>query len=123
MKRIDSQRERRTEDSTKNWLESYRARPAHYVEVGPESLKLVILAPQITGKARLVYAAMSDHNAKDYDRVKATIFCCYDINEETYRWQFREVSSKEKETPVICIWDLAEKWLKGCVDCWRVVDE
>ena len=39
-----------------------------------------ILAPQLTGKAHLAYAAMTDADAKDYDRVKAAIFQRYDIN-------------------------------------------
>jgi len=62
---------------------------------------------------------MSDEDAKDYDRVKAAIFCRYDINAEMYRRRFCEVKPKEKETPVelvIRIRDLGEKWLQGCVD-------
>ena len=47
--------------------------------------RAAILAPQLTGKARLAYAAMSDKDTRDYDRVKAAIFQWYDINEETYR--------------------------------------
>jgi len=39
----------------------------------------VILALQLTGKAYLAYAAMSDHNAKDYDRVNTAIFYRYNI--------------------------------------------
>ena len=59
-----------------------RAVEAHGVD---RDKRAAILAPQLTGKARLAYAAMSDHDAKDYDRVKAAIFRRYDINEETYR--------------------------------------
>ena len=57
-----------------------------------------ILAPQLTGKARLAFAAINDEDARDYDRVKAATFQCYDINEETYRRRFRGVQPKENET-------------------------
>ena len=80
------------------------------------------MAPQLTGKARLAYAAMSDQDARHYDRVKAAIFRRYDINEETYRRRFREVKPKENETPVelvIRVRDLAKKWLKGCAE-WLI---
>ena len=58
-----------------------RAIEAHGVE---QDKRAAILAPQLTGKASLAYAAMSDEDAQDYDRVKAAIFQCYNINEETY---------------------------------------
>ena len=41
--------------------------------VGQEK-RAVILAPHLTGKAQLAYAAMSNEDAHAYDRVKATIF-------------------------------------------------
>ena len=62
--------------------------------------RAAILAPQLTGKARLAYSAMNDMDARDYDRVKAAIFQRYDINEETYRQQFRGVQPKENEIPM-----------------------
>ena len=74
-----------------------------------------ILAPQLTGKACLAYAAMTDVDARDYDRVKAAIFQRYDINEETYRRHFHAIKLLENETPVelaIRVQDLAENWLK-----------
>ena len=111
-------------DDIKAFLTTFeRAVEAHGVDRGKRA---AILAPQLTGKARLAYAAMSDHDAKDYDRVKAAIFRRYDINEETYRRRFRDVRPKENETPVelvIRIQDLAEKWLKGRADRQAVVDE
>ena len=57
--------------------------------------------------------------------MKATIFQCYDINEETYHRRFRTVKPKENETPVelvIRVRDLAEKWLKDCGDRQAVID-
>ena len=55
--------------------------------------RAAILAPQLTGKARLAYAAMNDADARDYDWVKAAIFQRYD--EETYRGRFHGVQPKE----------------------------
>ena len=43
------------------------------------------LAPQLTGKRCLAYTAMTDEDARDYDRVKTAIFQGYDINDEIYR--------------------------------------
>ena len=70
---------------------------AHGVE---QDKRAAILAPLLTGKACLAYMAISNENARDYDRVKAAIFQCYDINEETYRQRFQMVKPKENETPV-----------------------
>ena len=99
-----------------------RAVEAHGVD---RDKRAAILAPQLTGKARLAYAAMTDADARDYDRVKAAIFQRYDINEETYRHCFRAIKSLENETPVelaIRVQDLAEKWLKDCGNRVAVVD-
>ena len=77
--------------------------------------RAAILVPQLTGKVRLAYAAMTDADAKDYNQVKAAIFQQYDINEETYRRHFRAIKPLENKTPVelaIRVKDLVEKWLK-----------
>ena len=74
-----------------------RAVEAHGVE---RDKRAAILAPQLTGKARLAYMAINNKNARDYDRVKAAISQCYDINEETYWQRFRMVQPKENETPI-----------------------
>jgi len=66
-----------------------------------------------------------DADARDYDRVKATIFWRHNINEETYRCCFCSIKPLENETPVelaIRMKDLAEKWLKDCRDREAVVD-
>ena len=57
----------------------------HGVERGKHA---AVLAPQLTGKAQLAYVAMTDEDAKDYERVKAAIFQRYIIDEETYRHCF-----------------------------------
>ena len=62
-----------------------RAVEAHGVD---RDKRAAILAPQLTGKAHLANAAMTDVDAKDYNRVKATIFQQYDINGETYHHHF-----------------------------------
>jgi len=48
-----------------------RAVQAHGVE---RDKREVILAPQLTGNAHLAYAAMTDKDNRDYERVKAAIF-------------------------------------------------
>ena len=91
-----------------------RAAEAHWVDRDKHS---AILAPQLTGKACLAYAAMTDADVRDYDRMKAAIFQHYNINEETYCRCFRTVKPLENETPVelaIHVKYLVEKWLKDC---------
>ena len=99
-----------------------RAVESHGVD---KDKRAAILAPQLTGKARLANAAMTDADAKNYDQVKAAIFQRYDINEETYCRRFRAIKPLENETPVelaIRVQDLAEKWLKDCGNRAAVVD-
>lgn len=43
---------------------------------------------------------MQQWEAKEYRQVKEAIFRCYDINEETYRRRFREMTWKSHETPL-----------------------
>ena len=96
-------------------IQGLTKRRLRQVEVGPESLKLIKLtegddieaflttferAVEAHGvdRARLAYAAMTDADAKDCDRVKAAIFQRYDINEETYHRRFRAIKQLENET-------------------------
>ena len=74
-----------------------RAVEAHGVD---RDKRAAILTPQLTWKAHLAYAVMTDADAKDYDRVKAAIFQWYDVNEETYCCCFRAIKPFENETPV-----------------------
>jgi len=74
-----------------------RAVEAHGVD---RDKRATFLAPQLTWKACLAYAVMTDSDARDYDRVKAAIFQYYDINEETYQHRFRSVKPVENKTPV-----------------------
>ena len=82
-------------DDIEEFLTTFkRAVEAHRVE---QDKRTVILAPQLTGKARLTYAAISNKGACDYDRVKATIVQCYDINKETYCQCFWMAKQKENK--------------------------
>lgn len=49
------------------------------------------LAPQLTGKAQEAYAALSI----DYNTLKTAILRRFNINEETYRRQFRSATPRE----------------------------
>jgi len=64
-----------------------RAAQAHGVEGDKWE---VILAPQLTGKARLAYAAMADVQARQYDLVKVIILQHYNINEESISEDFNQ---------------------------------
>ena len=74
------------------------------------------LAPQLTGKAQQVYAALTTEDAPSYDAVKAAILRCYDLTDETYRQRFRAAVRSNKESHrdlSIRLGDLANKWLRG----------
>ena len=47
------------------------------------------LAPQLTGKAQLAYAAVSSTEVGDYRTIKRDILARYDINFEAYRQRIR----------------------------------
>ena len=75
------------------------------------------LAPQLTGKAQQVYAAVSSDSAKKYDDVKTAILRRYNINEETYRARFRATKRKDGECYTelaIRMSDLLERWTVEC---------
>ena len=83
------------------------------------------LAPQLTGKAQQVYAALSSDEAQDYNKVKAAILCRYNINDETYRRRFRGLKFKQGHTPTEIatrLQDLASKWLRDCTTADEVRD-
>ena len=75
------------------------------------------LAPQLTGKARLAFAALPSTDASNYNALKAAILIRYDINEEAYRCRFRSATRGRGETNcelAVRIMDLQAKWLQGC---------
>ena len=59
----------------------------------------VRLVALLTGKARAAYVNMDREESLDYEKVKAAILDKYNINQETYRIQFRETEVREDETP------------------------
>ena len=85
----------------------------------------VKLAPQLTGKAQLAYAAMSTEQAGDYEALKEAILRRYDISEETYRQRFRAAVKKEDEVVselAVRLNDLLQKWTKTCTSADEVRD-
>ena len=83
------------------------------------------LAPQLTGKAQQAYAALSIDESQDYEALKAAILRRYNINEETYRRQFRSAKLKKEETPrelATRLRDLAKKWGRDCKTLDELLD-
>ena len=75
------------------------------------------LAPELTGKAQLAYAAMDVAASGDYEELKAAILRRYDINEETYRQRFQAASRKDGETHrelATRLADTVDKWTREC---------
>ena len=58
----------------------------------------ISISSLFTGKGLQAYAALSDMEAAEYDRLKATLLKCYDLNEEGYRRKFRETKPGTVET-------------------------
>ena len=75
------------------------------------------LAPQLTGRAQLAFAALPSKDLDVYDTLKVAILARYDINEEAYCRRFRTVSrghGKTNHELAICLMDLQDKWLQAC---------
>ncbi len=73
------------------------------------------LVPELTGKAREAYAALTLAEAKDYDVLKNAILDRYEINAETYRTNFRKCVRKGTETVRDWVTELSHQynnWLK-----------
>ena len=56
------------------------------------------LAPQLSGRAQLAFAALPTEQSADYSAIKAAILARYDIHEEAYRRRFRTVKREEGES-------------------------
>ena len=81
------------------------------------------LAPQLTGKVQLAFAAMSSTEAKDYDTIKAAVLTRYDINEEAYQQRFCSAAKQRDKTYCdlsICLNDLQNKWMQ-IVPLWKTL--
>ncbi len=75
------------------------------------------LAPQLTGKAQLAFAALPSADSAKYAAIKTAILARYDVNEESYRRRFRTTTRTKDETNwelAVRLMDLQSKWLRGC---------
>ena len=75
------------------------------------------LAPQLTGRAQLAFAALPVDDSGNYDAIKLAILQRYDITEEAYRRRFRNAVRGSGETNrelAVRLMDLLGKWLKEC---------
>ena len=80
------------------------------------------LAPQLTGKAQLAFAALPVSDSADYDAIKAAILVRYDINEDAFKNRFRSSKRKDGETNrefAVRMMDSLTKWLKE----YKTVDQ
>ena len=83
------------------------------------------LAPQLTGKAQLAFAALPAEETGKYDTIKAAILQRYDITEEAYRRRFRGTTRVSGETNwelAVRLMDLLRKWTKSCTSKEEVQD-
>ena len=99
-----------------------RMMSAHEVDKEKWAFKL---APNLSGKAQLAYAAMDSDDAKDYEQVKETILLRYNINTETYRQRFRTTKKQEDwsyRDLIVRLQDLSRKWTKDKTSAEEIVD-
>lgn len=73
------------------------------------------LIPLLTGKARAAYVHMDVEDSLEYEEVKSAILKKYDINQETYRQQFRSLDVEPNESPkelYVRLRELYGKWIQ-----------
>ncbi len=85
----------------------------------PQEQWALRLAPLLTGKAQLAYAALTLDDSSNYELVKQAILKRYDITEEAYRRRFRAIMKKTDESYQefrSSLEDLGQKWVTsaGC---------
>ena len=83
------------------------------------------LAPQLTGKAQLAYAAMHLDEALSYPILKQEILERYDICEDTYHrgvWSANHNEGESVKDLEIRLTDLAQKWSKDCTTVEQLLD-
>ena len=100
-------------DDIESYLVTFkRIMTAHKVDKGRWPY---YLAPQLTGKAQLAFAALPVSDSADYDAIKTAVLIRYDINEDSYKNRFRSSKRKEGETNRefgVRMMDSLTKWLK-----------
>eukprot|EP00731_Ephydatia_muelleri_P022383 Em0014g974a len=101
------------EDDVEAYLVTFeRILTAHGID---ENRWAHFLAPQLTGKAQLAFAALPTTSSDDYEAIKAAILARYGINEDAYRVRFRGLVRREGETnreTATRLMDLLGKWMK-----------
>uniref|UniRef100_A0A8D0LAK0 SCAN box domain-containing protein n=1 Tax=Sphenodon punctatus TaxID=8508 RepID=A0A8D0LAK0_SPHPU len=73
------------------------------------------LVPALSTEARQAYRSLDPRDAKDYEKVKATILRGGPVNAETQRQRFRQFRYQEAEGPrEVCsrLWELCHCWLR-----------
>ena len=70
------------------------------------------LAPQLTGKAQLAFAALPSSDPGKYDAIKLSILARYDKNEEAYFRNSRRKEGESNRELAVRLMDLQVKWLK-----------
>ena len=113
--------------SEKDDIEAYlvtfeRIMKAHKVEEGRWAH---YLAPQLTGRAQLAFAAVPTADSANYVAIKAAILQRYDINEEAYRRRFRTATRGDGETNrehAVRLMELQRKWLKEWTSVEKILE-
>ena len=64
----------------------------------------------------MVYSSdLSDEAAKDYEQLIKVFYCRYDLSEEEFRLEFREVVPQESESPqqfLVTLDNFPMKWME-----------
>ena len=102
-------------DDIETYLMTFeRIMGAHQIE---EEHWLQYLAPQLTGKAQLAFAAMPTVDAGHYEMIKAAILARYDLNTGAYRRKFQATVRRNNETNselAVRIGEFQAKWMHEC---------
>ena len=110
-------------DNIEAYLTTFeRMMAAHEVDKDKWAFKL---APNLSGKAQLAYAAMNSDDARDYEQVKETILLRYNINTETYRQRFRTTRQQDDwsyRDLIVRLQDLSREWTKDKISAEEIVD-
>ena len=75
------------------------------------------LAPNLTGKAQQAFATLDAEKAKVYREVKAAILRRYNVTEETYRREFRQLKRRDGEPfqeVTTRLAHLLQQWTRDC---------
>ena len=103
------------EDDIEAYLMTFeRIMRAHQIE---EERWLQYLAPQLTVKAQLSFAAIPITDAGSYEAIETAIFTRYDLNVEAYHQKFQATIRRSDDTNrelAVRIGKLQAKWMWEC---------